>query len=280
MSKKSAKSKGYRNFKKEKPFLTKKEIYALIAICAVIIIGFVAFLCYDDGALKLEDGMPVGVENNWVVGNGGTASAPRYFKIGEAGEIEGFTTQPYRSYSDIRVQDVYYNPSTEENPIEYISISTASTKNTPASELGKPITEAFESLESYTLTTPLTTAKVGDIDYTYYAFTTEVYIEPEAEATEATEDAAATEENAEETAAVEEAPAEEAVVTEEAAAEETGAKEPNTFGQSLSAYVDASHDCCLLIHVVNETESADEFMTDEEMRAVLEKAIAAFTFEK
>ena len=254
MSKKTAKSKGYRYYKKEKPFLTRKEIYALIAICAVVVIGFIAFLCYDDGALKVKDGAIEGIETNWIVTNKGTSSSPRYFKLAEAGEVEGYTIQPYLSYTDYNLHDVYYYPADEANPIEYVSISTTGIKDSSIAELGKTVTDALKTMEGYTITSELTEAKAGDIPYTYYAFTSEIYVAPEEESAEV------------------------GAETETDAAAET-AQESNTFGQSLNAYVETAHDSCLLVHVINETASADEFLSDSELQAVLDQIIAALALE-
>ena len=268
MSKKSAKSKGYRHYKKEKPFLTKKEIYALIAIAAVVLIGFILFISYDDGALKIKDGAIEGLESNWIVTNGGTSSSPRYFKLGEAGEMEGFTHMPTISYLDYNTYDNYYYPTDESNPIEFISISTTSIKNSSPADLGSSVIEAIGAMEGYEVTSSLTEGKVGDTPYLYYSFTSETYVEPTEEETAETE--SADEEAADEAASVE----------AEASADEAAENTPNTFGQSMNAYVEAAHDSCLLIHVINETESPDEFLSDDELKAVLEQAIAAITLEK
>lgn len=265
MSKKSAKSKGYRSFKKEKPFLTKKEIYALIVIAAVVIIGFIVFLCYDDGALKIKDGALEGVESNWIVTNTGTTTSPRYFKLAEAGEVEGYSMQPYLSYADYNLRDVYYYPTDENNPVDYISISTTGIKNSSVAELGKTVTDALKTMPEYTVTAELTEATAGDIPYSYYSFTTEAYVAP------AEEDVVTTE-------AVDSATADAAAA--EDAASEAVENEPNTFGQSLNAYVETAHDSCLLIHVINETESTEEFLPDADLQAVLEQIINAITLEE
>ena len=253
MAKKSAKSKGYRSYKKEKPFLTKKEIYALIAIVAVILVGFIVFVTYDDGALKVKDGQFVDKQDNWVVINGNTVSAPRYYKVAEAGEIEGYTLQPRVSYTDINMTDVYYYPETEENPVDYISLSGSSIKNNTIESLGGTVVESLGNMEGYAITSPLTEAKVGDTEYSYYGFTYEYYTEPE----------------------VTEEPVEEA-----APAEEAGEPAPNTFGQALNAYVATAHDGCVMIHVVNTTDAPENYMTDEEMKAVIEQVITAAEFDK
>ena len=57
-AKTSARSKGYRKTVQKKPFLTKKEIIALVAIVAVIALAILLFnLLYDDGSLDVVDGV-------------------------------------------------------------------------------------------------------------------------------------------------------------------------------------------------------------------------------
>lgn len=249
MSKKSAKSKGYRSYKKEKPFLTRKEIYFLIAIVALVVVGVIISLIYDDGALKVKNGVLQGVEDRWIVANGGTVSTPRYFKLGEVGELDGYTHLNMLSASDTLITDNYYYPAQAENPIDYISISTGSIKNSTPADLGKTVVEAVRATDGYTVTSDLTEARVGDIAYTYYAFTNETYVAPEG--TDTTENTEAAD----------------------------GEQAPNTFGQSMNAYVAAAHDNCLMIHVVNEVETPEDYLSDDELRATLETVISAITLE-
>ena len=252
MAKKTAKSKGYRYYKKEKPFLTRKEIYALIAIAVLVLAAVIGFALYDDGALKVTDGAIEGAETNWIITNGGTTSSPRYFKLAEAGELEGYTMQPYLSYSDYLLHDVYYYATDESNPVDYISIGTTSVKNSTPADLGATVVDALKTMEDYTVTTELTEAAAGDVPYLYYAFTSETYVAPEDEET----------------------------AEDETAVDAETEQEPNTFGQSLNAYVETAHDSCLLIHIINETESADEFLPDAELRAVMDQVVSALVLEK
>ena len=57
-AKTSARSKGYRKTVQKKPFLTKKEIIALVAIVVAIALAVILFnLLYDDGSLDVVDGV-------------------------------------------------------------------------------------------------------------------------------------------------------------------------------------------------------------------------------
>lgn len=89
MAKKSAYSKGFRKTVKAKPFLTKKEITALIVIVAVILLGILLFnLFYDDGYLGAEE-----IQATDIVSYASTDLRDRYIKLGTVNELEGFTLE-------------------------------------------------------------------------------------------------------------------------------------------------------------------------------------------
>ena len=61
-AKTSARSKGYRKTphlgEKQEPFLSKKEIFALVAVVVLIALAIILFnLLYDDGSLDVVDGV-------------------------------------------------------------------------------------------------------------------------------------------------------------------------------------------------------------------------------
>ena len=88
-AKTSARSKGYRKTVQKKPFLTKKEIIALVAIVAAIALAVILFnLLYDDGSLDVVDGV-VQTENleNSLIATDVAGGETKYFKVGEVGEI-------------------------------------------------------------------------------------------------------------------------------------------------------------------------------------------------
>lgn len=123
----SARSKGYRKTVQKKPFLTRKEIAILIGIVLAIVLAIVLFnVFYDDGSLEIKDGQVV-AENleNSIVYNFGTGDAPKYYKLGEIGEIEGYTRQLWENSADALVRRYTYTPSDEASPIEAVTVSGA-----------------------------------------------------------------------------------------------------------------------------------------------------------
>lgn len=125
MAKKSASSKGYRKQTGKKPFLTRKEIIILCVILAVVLAGFILLLNYDDGALKLVDGKLVTDGDNWLIVNGtyGRSNA-RYFKVGEAGAIEGYARATQPSPNSALTPEYLYQPEAEDGGDVTISVGT------------------------------------------------------------------------------------------------------------------------------------------------------------
>ncbi|MCQ2437309.1 MAG: hypothetical protein MJ099_02800 [Clostridia bacterium] len=124
MAKNSAKSKGYRKAAKKKPYLTKKEITITVAVIVLIIVGLILFnTFYDDGSLKVADGVVVTEGENSIIVNGSASSrSPRYFKLGQVSEIEGYTMERVAVETDEnRARYEYTNE--DEAGIDTISVS-------------------------------------------------------------------------------------------------------------------------------------------------------------
>ena len=127
-AKTSARSKGYRKTVQKKPFLTKKEIIALVAIVAAIALAILLFnLLYDDGSLDVVDGV-VQTENfdNSVIAQDHIGDETKYFKVAEIGEIEGYTREREENSADANRATFVYTPEDETSPIDYIRISSGS----------------------------------------------------------------------------------------------------------------------------------------------------------
>ena len=123
-AKTSARSKGYRKTVKKQPFLTKKEIIILIAIIAAIALALILFnLLYDDGSLDVVDGVAqmdnpeVSLVTSDVVGE-----ETKYFKVGEVGEIDGYTRERVENSADANLATFDYHPEDENSPVDYLHI--------------------------------------------------------------------------------------------------------------------------------------------------------------
>ena len=123
-AKTSARSKGYRKTVQKKPFLTKKEIIALVVIVAVIALAVILFnLLYDDGSLDVVDGV-VQTENleNSLIATDVVGDETKYFKVGEAGEIAGYTRERVENSADANLATFDYYPEDETSPISYLHV--------------------------------------------------------------------------------------------------------------------------------------------------------------
>ena len=291
-AKTSARSKGYRKTVQKKPFLTKKEIIILVAIVVVIALAILLFnLLYDDGSLDMVDGAPQAenIENSLLTSevNG---DVTKYFKVGEAGQIAGYTRERTPGY-DENVPTYYYYPEDEASPLDSIRISGG---RETAAEL------AVNAVNNYALNpTYLGTAPNGlqetEIDgrQVYYVVSHLEYVDTTAEAADETADtvdetadtveetadaagetanaAGETAETADETADTVEETAdaadettdttqEAAEAADEASGEASEVAGPYICTQTLSAFVDSSmdddHSVVITISLTGETETA------------------------
>ena len=130
-AKTSARSKGYRRVEQKKPFLSKKEIIWLAAIVGAVVLAIVLFnVLYDDGSLQIAGGRAV-VQNseNSLLINAGKGDNPKYFKVGEVGQIEGYRREWVENSADANLGNFRFYPEAEGSPLDYISVSGG--KGTP-----------------------------------------------------------------------------------------------------------------------------------------------------
>lgn len=180
MARKSAASKGYRKQNARKPFITKKELIIICVIAAVVIAGFVILLNYDDGALKIADGKVVTEGDNWLITNGAAAqNGTRFFKVGEAGDIEGFTRASQIGMYGENTPEYVYTPDGADGPSESIVIGTYPAK---AERLAEYYAEQLEKEKDLNIEiSDIRTDKADGVDYSYYIYTSEAGDESEAD---------------------------------------------------------------------------------------------------
>ena len=314
-AKTSARSKGYRKTVQKKPFLTKKEIIALVAIVAAIALAILLFnLLYDDGSLDVVDGA-VQTENfdNSVIVQDHIGDETKYFKVAEVGELEGYTREREENSANANLATFVYTPEDETSPIDYIRISSGSY---PPDELiarsvynyamnGRPIdTQGSLELDGRDVAYLISTAEYIVADETTDETTTD-----ETTTDETTTDETATNDTAAETATDEtatddtaDATATDDTTTDEAADDETtadaetaeeeteAALERYDCQQAFSAYVTSklTKDYCVTIHIyVNGTTETPVdaeglaayteglYLTEDELLSYLEEAMQA-----
>lgn len=258
MAKKSAKSKGYRKAAAKKPYLTKRDITILVILLVAVAIGAYALFSYDDGALKVQDGAIVDRGDNWLIVNGASSGGHRYYKLGEAGAIDGYTRSSTPLVSDANLATIDYTPETEDAPVRSIQMSTNAASAQRCADYYRSLVQSLDPTE-------VTTQTAGDVEYRSFSYQTAYHVSGE----EATEGEAAEGEATED----------EAAEGTEAAAEEEEAA-PNRFEQAIHAYVDAAHNSSIAITVVINAQSESDFMTEDQLAETLSQAIAQLTLEK
>ena len=275
MAKKSAKSKGYRKAAEKKPYLSRKDIVILCVVLAVLAVGAILLFTYDDGALKVKNGKIVDPGENWLIVNGNTKGGRRYFKLGEVGDIPGYTLSPEPFMSDDNLTQFKYTPEAEDSAVTGIVISASAYDPARLSEGNARMVAGVKG----TAVSDIATDRAGDVEYTYYTYTQAYTAEEEADAAEE----APAEDGGEAEAPAEEAPAEDAEAeapAEEAPAEEKAGEEaPNRFEQALNAYVPAPNNGSIVIVISAKADSADGYLAEDQLKETLGQAIAAVTLE-
>ena len=253
-AKTSARSKGYRKTVQKKPFLTKKEIIALVAIVAAIALAILLFnLLYDDGSLDVVDGV-VQTENfdNSVIAQDHIGDETKYFKVAEVGELEGYTREREENSANANLATFVYTPEDETSPIDYIRISSGSY---PPAELiersvynytinGIPV-EAQGSLE------------LDGRDVNYMISSAEYIAAEDTAADETATDATATDTTATDTTA-----------TDATAADDTAADETAT---DVTATDTTATDATAADEIAADDTAADAETAEEETEADLER---------
>lgn len=287
-AKTSARSKGYRKTVQKKPFLTRKEIIALVAIVAAIALAILLFnLLYDDGSLDVVDGV-VQTENfdNSVIAQDHIGDETKYFKVAEVGELEGYTREREENSANANLATFVYTPEDETSPIDYIRISSGSY---PPAELiersvynytinGIPV-EAQGSLE------------LDGRDVNYMISSAEYIAAEDTAADETATDATATDATATDATAADEIAADDTAADAETAEEETEADlERYDCQQALSAYVGSrlneNYSIAIHIYVNGTTETPVDaeglaayteglYLTEDELLGYLEEVMQA-----
>ena len=261
-AKTSARSKGYRKTVQKKPFLTKKEIIALVAIVAVIALAILLFnLLYDDGSLDMVDGV-VQTENfeNSVIAQASIGDETKYFKVAEIGEIEGYTREREENSADANRATFVFTPEDETSPIDYIRVSGGSL--TPDGHMEN---DAF----SYTMSgIPIEaqgSLELDGRDATYIITSAEYVVTDETATDEAATDDTATDETATDATAAD------ATATDEAATDETAADATAADDTADETATDTAADATATDETVTDATAADAETATKETEAALER---------
>ena len=282
MAKKSAKSKGFRRQNAKKPYLSKRDIVTLCVIVALLAVGAFFLFRYDDGALKVRDGAVVTEGDNWLIVDGSNVRGrSRYFKLGEVGELDGYTRSQRPIVTDVNVPQYVYTPEAEDGAGLEITVTTG---HSPAGKLADYTLSRLQA-EGNAAMSELQSAEMAGREMHYYTYTTEpAEAEEAADAETPAEEAADAEAPAEE-AADAEAPAEQADADAEAPAEEAAdaeapAEEAGKCSRAIAGYFDATHDSCVVVFAQSRADTLDACLSEEALAGLMEQAAAAVTLEE
>ena len=298
MAKKSAKSKGFRRQNAKKPYLSKRDIALLCVLVAAVAIGAFFLFRYDDGALKVKNGAVVTGGDNWLIANGSnTRGGVRYYKLGEVGEIEGYTREATPMSSDANLTEYVFTPA-EAAGLDRVTVATS---HAGAEAMARYAASMFGGVDGVEVS-ELQTAEMNGQSAHYFTYTASP-VEQAAEAEAPAEDAEAkaegeaaedAEAKAEGEAPAEdaeakaegEAPAEDAEANaegeapaEDAEAKAEGEAAEKAYRKVLYGYIDAAHECCISFHVEGSADTADALPTDEALLTALDRAVTCVTLE-
>lgn len=259
MAKKSAKSKGFRKQNVKKPYLSKRDIVLLCLLLVAVGIGAFFLFRYDDGALKVKDGVVVAeTENDLIVNGSSVRGRARYYKLGEIGEVEGLDREKQFAATDPNVpQFVFTTPEGADAGIRVNAVCSHS----KAHVLADGSHAMIANITGVTDISALKTVELGGRSAEYYAYTSSA-AEAEQPATEAEAEQPATED------------ATEAEPTDATDAEATDAAQ---FERSAVAYLDASHDSCVVLRAEANAETAEALPAEEALLAELERVAGTIT---
>lgn len=257
MAKKSAKSKGFRRQNAKKPYLSKKEIGILCVIAALLAVGAFFLFRYDDGALKVKDGVVAVDGDNWLIANGSNVRGrARYFKLGEIGEIEGYSRETSAQAADANVPEYVFKPAQTDGGNTTVTVTCG---HGSAEAMAKYARSMLDGVE-VTTAGEIQSAEMAGQAIRYYSYATDYT------ALNETADAGAG--DAAEAGTNDAAPAGGGNEGETAEAD-------SRYTRSVAGYVDAAHECCVVVNVVSRGDSDDDCLPDEALTALLEKAVAA-----
>jgi len=250
MAKKSAKSKGYRRQAAKKPYLSKRDIAIVCVIVAALAVAAFFLFRYDDGALKVKDGAVVTGGDNWLIANGSNVrGGARYYKLGEIGEIDGYSRQKGALTSDANIPEYTFTPA--DGDAGDISL-TVTCGHGSAEAMAKYTHSLMENTDGITAG-EVKSGPLGGQAARWYSYDTDLTA---AGATSTPEDAH-----------------EEAPETAEDAGE-------SRYSRAVAGYIDARNECCVIFRAVSRGETEADCLDQEALQAMVEKAVGAVTVEE
>lgn len=120
MAKKSAASKGYRKTHKPAPFITKRDLKALIVIVGIIVVVALAFyLFYDDGFIGPEE-----IRTGDIISRAESSEPDRYVRVATINELEGYSMEVLTS-PETPTRGYNFTPEDASGSLDSLSVKGA-----------------------------------------------------------------------------------------------------------------------------------------------------------
>ena len=247
MAKKSAVSKGYRKQAAKKPYLSKKDIAIVCVIVALVAVGAFFLFRYDDGALKVQDGAVVTEGDNWLIANGSNVrGGTRYYRLGEIGEIDGYSREKGALSSDANVPEYTFAPAGEEKGNVSLTVTCG---HGSAEAMAKYAHSLMETSQAITAG-EVQTGQLGGRDARWYSYDTDLTAAESAQ--QDAQDAFAGIEK----------------------------DDGNRYSRAVAGYIDASHGCCVIFRAVSRGDTQADCLDPEALQALVEKGVEAVKVEE
>ena len=278
--KKSVPNRQQAHVKHENKFITmpKEKFIKICVIVGVVILAVVLFFVLRrayDGHLPVEDGVVVTQGDNWLVVNTESPNA-RYFRLGELGEVDGYTLESSAYSSDANLLSYTYTPTDEASSLDNISVASLAASYTQYAQsfhnnlllyYGDLTVSDLEDLEA-------NGAAAQGFSYEYIPAVEETATEETAAEETATEEIATEETAAEETAA-----GETAAAGEETAAGETAAEETVLCQRVYALCLKAGHDSCIIVEASSQADTEEGLASAEALKEEALKVAGAMTID-
>ena len=298
--KKSVPNRQQAHVKHENKFITmpKEKFIKICVIVGVVILAVVLFFVLRrayDGHLPVEDGVVVTQGDNWLVVNTESPNA-RYFRLGELGEVDGYTLESSAYSSDANLLSYTYTPTDEASSLDNISVASLAASYTQYAQsfhnnlllyYGDLTVSDLEDLEANGVAAQgFSYEYIPAVEETATEETAAEETAAEETATEetaaeetATEEIATEETAAEETAAEETAAGETAAAGEETAAGETAAGETALCQRVYALCLKAGHDSCIIVEASSQADTEEGLASAEALKEEALKVAGAMTID-
>jgi hypothetical protein len=193
----------------------------------------------------VQDGAVVTEGDNWLIANGSNMQGGRrYYKLGEIGEIDGYAREKGALSSDGNIPEYSFTPAGEGGDVTV----TVTCGHGSAEAMAK---YSLATVQSIGISTAgeIQAGQLAGQDVRYYSYATDYTQQDAPGEGDAKSDAQTAEEDA------------------------------SRYSRAVAGYIDASHNCCVIVNVVSKGNTDDDCLPDDALVGILENAVRAVKVE-